>query len=71
MVVKSFPLVCLLVQAARGGKQKMAINSAYAEYENAIIKALENGTNADAIKEAARRDPAINTDEYYCLAMAN
>lgn len=49
----------------------MAINSAYAEYENAIIKALENGTNVDAIKEAARRDPAINTDEYYCLAMAN
>ena len=49
----------------------MTINIAYAEYEDAIIEALENGTNADAIKEAARRDPAINTDEYYCLAMAN
>ena len=51
----------------------MTINSAYIEYENRIITALEKMDYEEAEKaiESARRDPAINTDEFYCLAVSN
>lgn len=68
MVVKAVPAVYLIVEVT-----EMTINSAYIEHENRIIAALGkmDYEEAEKVIESARRDPAINTDEFYCLAVSN